>query len=467
MARVLTDKQAVLAEAMATKANEHEQVLLACAIRNPLIAMRLVAELQPADFTQADHRCLLDVMKYCVDRQQRVTKALVVDVVRHQGLGDLLSLTYLDELDALRPAERDVPYAMKRVMDTSERRQLIAAARTIAAFALDMERVNPTSDALDALIGVNEHRAEEHLRHISEVMAAHVKGIQAASEATLAGEPPLAETGFPALDARIILGAGKLLVVGARPGMGKTSFGAQIAKHVAEKRPVLIASLEMDGEEMAARWVAADLKINAHDQAAGRIESQEAWKKLYDLPTDYADLKLYISDAPSATIASIEVAAMRVAAKEKARMGLIVIDYLGLIDGDGKDEVSKISAITKAAKALARRMRCPVILLCQLNRGVESRENKRPLLADIRSSGSVEQDADIVLFLYRDDYYSPESPKKGVAEVLIPKNRGGKAGVAVELYWQAEETRFESIGFKHRAYNAAHDNTYGAAQDAG
>ena len=219
---------------------------------------------------------------------------------------------------------------------------------------------------------------------------------------------------------------------------------------------MVLTTMEMDAEELAARRIAADLDLDTARQATGDVTADADWKKLMAYADRFAGRRLYIDDTPSATMAHIEATARRVQAETGEDIGLLVVDYLGLVDGDGKDkdETSKVGKIARQAKQMAKRLRCPVLLLCQLNREVEKREDKRPLIADLRQSGEIEQHADVVMFIYRDDYYNPQTTERGVAELIVRKNRQGQCAT-VKLLWRPEETRFYSYGGEYGHYVGA------------
>lgn len=444
--RLLTPQQVLQAEDLATRAVGHEATLLACAMHNPHVASKVLAELADEDFAHEPHRLIFAAIRACAERNTRPTRLAVEDMLKRHDAIDLVGYTYLEELADGIPMIAAAPHAIEQVLEVSKRRQLLRAAREVAAKAIDLACEDPVGEGFAALLSVNEKRAEEHVRHVSDVMRAQVTSIQAAHDAAAAGRSALARSGYGDLDSTVILGAGKLLILAARPGMGKSALAWGMATNVARERVVLLATLEMAGEEIASRQIAADLRLSAIAQAAGQVKTRAEWEALYALPNRYDDLKLYIDDAPAATIASIQGAAQRVAAKTGEPVGLVVVDYLGLLDAEGENDTSKVAAISRAAKRMAKTLRCPVIMLAQLNRQVEQRSDKRPMLADLRQSGAIEQDADAVLFVYRDEYYHPDTTEKGVAEVIVAKNRGGASNFVFKLLWRPHETRFYSLG---------------------
>ena len=442
---LLTEKQAIQAEGLATYSLEAESTLILCAVGNPHVALRISSALQEADFGDERAAVVFRHIKGLCDRGQRVTYSSLRDRLNTSGDMAIVGHTDFDSVAIGVAADDAAPWALERVLRASERRQLLAAARAIAARAIDLSCEHPTNDAFTALMNVNEHRAEETIRHVSEVIRSKVDGISRAHDARAAGKSLVARTGFACIDDQAVLDAGKLIILAARPGMGKSLLAWNIATHVAAERLVVFTTLEMEGEELAGRQIMADLGVSSHDQATGAIYGEKTWAALYGMADKYKDLLLYIDDAPAADMAGIEASARRAAAMERKPIGLLVVDYLGLVDGEGKDDTSKTAQISRAAKKLAKKLKCPVLLLSQLNRGVEQRENKRPMLSDLRQSGSIEQDASIVLFVYRDEYYNPGTDDRGIAEVIIAKNRDGLSGITTRLYWRPAAMRFQNI----------------------
>jgi replicative DNA helicase len=264
----------------------------------------------------------------------------------------------------------------------------------------------------------------------------------------LAGQKGLAgvSTGFPDLD-RITSGLqpSDLLVVAARPSMGKTNFCLNIARHVAvrERVPVVIFSLEMSQEQLALRLIAAEADIDGQRLRTGDL-TDEMWTRLTQALGRLGDAPIYIDDTPA--LSPLELAAKARAIHRQARIGLIIVDYLQLMSARGRAEnrQQEISEISRSLKALARELAVPVLTLSQLSRAVESRNDKRPMLSDLRESGAIEQDADLVAFIYREDYYSKENDVQGPAEVIIAKQRNGPTGL-VNLMFRKDTGKFLSV----------------------
>ena len=238
-----------------------------------------------------------------------------------------------------------------------------------------------------------------------------------------------------------------LIILAARPSMGKTAFALNIAQNVAikAKKAVAIFSLEMPKEQLVTRMLCSVAEVDTQSLKTGMMQAKD-WEKLTTTMNIFADAPIYIDDNAGATVRDIRAKCRRLAMEEK-EIGLVVIDYLQLMEGSGSsdDRNQQVSAISRGLKALARELGVPVIALSQLSRAVESRQDKKPMLSDLRESGAIEQDADIVMFIYRDEYYNKEdSENKGKAELIIAKHRNGPVGT-VELLFQANITKFKNI----------------------
>ena len=257
-------------------------------------------------------------------------------------------------------------------------------------------------------------------------------------------------TGFADLD-RMTSGlqAGDLVVLAARPSMGKTSFAVNIAEHVAlhEQLPVAIFSMEMGAAQLAVRIVGSIGRINQGNLRTGKLTDEE-WSRLSEAIESLRQVSLHIDETPGLTPSELRANARRLA-RSCGKLGLIVVDYLQLMSGSGSgtsgdNRATELGEISRGLKMLAKELQCPVIALSQLNRSVEQRTDKRPMMSDLRESGAIEQDADIIMFIYRDDYYNKDSKEPNVAEVIIGKQRNGPTGT-VKLYFQKNQTRFENL----------------------
>ncbi len=235
-----------------------------------------------------------------------------------------------------------------------------------------------------------------------------------------------------------------LIIVAGRPSMGKTSFALAIARNIADHFPVAIFSLEMSKEQLVQRLLASEAGIESNYLRSGRI-SQNQWEPLSKALGTLSELPIFIDDTANQSVIQMRSHLRRLQAEQGGKLGLVLIDYLQLMEGSGSENrVQELSRITRSLKGLARELNVPVIALSQLSRGVEARTNKRPMMSDLRESGSIEQDADLVIMLYRDEYYHPDSPDRGVTEVIITKHRNGPVGT-VKLLFDPNLTRFRNM----------------------
>ena len=299
------------------------------------------------------------------------------------------------------------------------------------------------------LIDLNENNKRSGFRVIKDILNINFENLEIRSQQTsdVTGIP----TGYPELD-RMTTGLHEeeLIILAARPAVGKTAFALNIAQNIGSKfgKTVAIFSLEMGAESLVDRMLAAEGLIDSHSIRTGQL-SDEEWRKVTIAQANLATAPIYIDDTPGIRITEIRSRSRKLA-KESGNLGLVLIDYLQLITGTGRENrQQEVSEISRQLKILAKELKVPVIALSQLSRGVEQRQDKRPVLSDIRESGSIEQDADIVAFLYRDDYYdrageSEDEIPNNKVEVIIEKNRSGARGT-VELLFQKEYNKFSAI----------------------
>lgn len=243
-----------------------------------------------------------------------------------------------------------------------------------------------------------------------------------------------------------------LIIAAGRPAMGKTSFCLNIARNIAafHKLPVAVFSLEMSKEQLVYRLLSSEAQVESGRLRSGRI-SQDEWEPLGYGISSLSQMPIFIDDTPNISITEMRSKVRRLQAEQGGALGLVLIDYLQLMEGSGSENrVQELSRMTRALKGLARELSVPVIALSQLSRGVESRTNKRPMMSDLRESGSIEQDADLILMLYRDEYYTPDTPDRGIAEVIITKHRNGPVGT-IKLLFEPQFTRFRNLASPGRA----------------
>lgn len=407
------------------------------------------------------HKIIFRTMEKLSDAREAIDVLTIRSHLENQGeLEAIGGIAYIAELATATPTAANAAYYAKIVAEKSLLRQLIN--RLTESVEKAYEQDSPADDILaqaeKSLIDVQQGRNTNGFKKISDVLAIHMDDLEqkAQQKSNITG----IATGYPALDNMTTgLHEEELIILAARPAVGKTAFALNIAQNIGTKqdRTVAIFSLEMGAESLVSRMIAAEGSIDSHSLRTGQLNDQE-WNDYFMATGTLSRASIYIDDTPGIKISEIR-ARSRKLAQETGNLGLIVIDYLQLISGTGRENrQQEVSEISRQLKILAKELKVPVIALSQLSRGVEQRQDKRPVLSDIRESGSIEQDADIVAFLYRDDYYErgtgededgEEILEDNKVEVIIEKNRSGSRGT-VELLFIKEHNKFASI-----------DNRYG------
>ena len=411
------------------------------------------------DFYKNAHKIIFRAMEHLSDNREAIDVLTVRSLLENQNdLETIGGIAYIAELATATPTAANASYYAKIVAEKSLLRQLINKLTQSVEKAYSQE--DPAEDVLaeaeKSLIDVQQGRNTSSFRRISDVLSMNLDDLEerAKQKSTITG----IATGSPALDAMTTgLHEEELIILAARPAVGKTAFALNIAQNIGTKqdKTVAIFSLEMGAESLVNRMLAAEGTIESHNLRTGQLNDEE-WNQYFIAMGTLSKASIYIDDTPGIKITEIR-ARSRKLAQETGNLGLIVIDYLQLISGTGRENrQQEVSEISRQLKILAKELKVPVIALSQLSRGVEQRQDKRPVLSDIRESGSIEQDADIVAFLYRDDYYDragaddddegfndvPEVDNK--VEVIIEKNRSGSRGT-VELLFLKEYNKFASI----------------------
>lgn len=407
----------------------------------------------PDDFYKYSHKIIFRAMITLSDRNDAIDATTVRTILDDQGdLQNIGGLSYIVELVNSVPTSANAEYYAKIVGEKAMLRNIIS--RLTESVNLAYEGANDSEDILAgaerSLIEINEHSNRSGFRKISDVLKVNYEHLEVRSKQTsdVTGLP----TGFRDLD-KITTGLhpDQLIILAARPAVGKTAFVLNIAQNVGtkQKKPVAVFSLEMGAESLVDRMLAAEGMVDSHSLRTGQLTEQD-WNNVTIAQGALAEAPIYIDDTPGIKITEIRSRSRKLA-QEVDGLGLIVIDYLQLITGTKpENRQQEVSDISRQLKILAKELKVPVIALSQLSRGVEQRQDKRPVLSDIRESGSIEQDADIVAFLYRDDYYRKEGedPEDAVEdntiEVILEKNRSGARGT-VKLMFQKEYNKFSTI----------------------
>jgi len=433
---------------------EAEQSVLGAIISDPSVLSDVMELIKPEYFYNDQHKALYTIMLQMNSINLPVDIVTVLNEAEKQHIFEnpAEGRRYLAEIGNMLPSTANVQSYCKIVADKYFLRSLSYVARTILEDVQSGERdAQLLLDAAEQKIyDIRQGRDVRGLVPLSEAIAEaydRLGKISGPDKEKYVG----ARTGFTLLDS-ITSGLNKsdLIIIAARPGMGKTSFAMNIATNVARRfeKEVVTFNLEMSKEQLATRILSTEALVESNTLRNGRISGDD-WVKLATSAGYLSSLPLYIDDTASMTVQNMKAKLRRV-----KNLGLVIIDYLQLMESTSRSDnrVTVISEITRQLKVMAKELNVPVILLSQLSRAVESRNDKRPMLSDLRESGSIEQDADIVLFLYRDAYYNKESQKQNVSECIVAKNRHGETG-SVELIWDGQFTRFSNPD-----YNAPPEN---------
>ncbi|AEV94351.1 replicative DNA helicase [Pediococcus claussenii] len=423
----------------------------------------------PDDFYKHAHQSIFRIMVDLNDADEAIDVLTVNNALTsHNLIEDVGGVSYIAELAGSVPTAANVVYYAKIVQEKATLRRLIDTATSIVqkGYGQDEDISTLLDDAEREIMEVSENRDKAGFKPIADVLTTSMEEIDRLYQSNdeITGLP----TGFRELD-KITTGLheGELIILAARPAVGKTAFALNIAQNVGTKtdKTVAIFSLEMGAEQLVNRMLCSEGSIDANHLRTGQL-SEEEWQSLVIAMGSLAKANVFIDDTPGNKMAEIRAKCRRLA-KEQGNLGLIVVDYLQLIEGSGQENrQQEVSAISRQLKKLANELNVPVIALSQLSRGVEQRQDKRPVMSDIRESGSIEQDADIVAFLYRDDYYDrddgnddqdqdqdprdEEDANVGPVEVIIEKNRSGARGT-VNLLFIKSYNKFSSLAYMPEA----------------
>lgn len=405
------------------------------------------------DFYRRDHQLIFRAIKMLAEKQSPLDVITLSETMDHLGwLEESGGLAYLATLAKETPSAANIVAYGEIVREKSVLRQLISSGADIADLAY-----YPQGRQTIELIEVAEqkifHIADQYRRQgtgfkpIKPLLAKAVDRIDMLFNK--GGHITGASTGFADLDELTSgLQASDLIIVAGRPSMGKTTFCMNIAEHVAikEQLPVAVFSMEMPGEQLVMRMISSLGRIDQHRVRTGKLEDDD-WPRITMAMNLLGETKIFIDDTPAMTPTEVRARCRRLARENGGQLGLVVLDYLQLMQSPGAESrVNEISEISRSLKALAKELNVPVIALSQLNRGLEQRPNKRPVMSDLRESGAIEQDADIIVFIYRDEVYNkePDNPNKGTAEIIIAKQRNGPIG-DIRLTFLGQYTKFENF----------------------
>ncbi len=426
---------------------EAEQAVLGAVLIEGEALLVVMGRLSPEDFYRAAHQRIYEAMLRLNEENEPIDLiTLTTDLQNHKLLEEVGGVGYLTELANAVPTASNVGYYAEILEEKAMLRRLIRAATQIVSsgYASEEDVNQLISDAEQKILEISNRRGDGFIS-IRDVLMDVFERVEFLFNHK-GGTTGIA-SGFPDLD-KMTAGFQRndLIIVAARPSVGKTAFALNIAQNVGvrSKESVAIFSLEMSASQLVQRMICAESNVDAGRMRTGFLEADD-WEKLTMAIGSLSEAEIYIDDSPSITVADIRAKCRRL--KKERGLGMILIDYLQLIhgrSGGGDNRQQEVSEISRTLKAIARELEVPVIALSQLSRGVEQRQDKRPMMSDLRESGSIEQDADIVAFLYRDDYYNPETEKKNIIEIIIAKQRNGPTGT-VELVFLKNFNKFVSV----------------------
>ena len=429
-----------------------EQAVLGSMLIDPDCIKDVMDKLQPEDFYLRANRDIFETIYHMFIYSRPIDGVTVAGEMERNGVYNDNTRDYLVQLMDVTPTSANVMEYVKIVLDKSLMRQVAAAAGSITAMV--QEGNGDAGDMLESaeqkVYAIRRGRSAQNMVTVSMVLQNvmnHLAELTASGGKTLPGLP----TGFGVLDDKMNgLNKSDLVLLAARPGMGKTSMALNLALNVARSsgQAVAVFSLEMSREQLVTRILSNQATVENQRLVTGNLREQD-WVNIANAASVLSGLDILIDDNPLLTVADMNAKCRRI-----DNLGLVVIDYLQLMassgtkgySGESRQQV--VSDISRMLKIMAKELQVPVLCLSQLSRANEKREDKRPMLSDLRESGAIEQDADIVMFLYRDDYYNEDSEKRNIAECIIAKNRHGETG-KVELAWSPQYTTFSSLDYRH------------------
>lgn len=424
---------------------EAEQAVIGSMLIDPACIAEVIELLHPDDFYAEEHQRIFETIYSMFNSALKIDPVTVLDRLKAQGYYDEAGgRAYLMQLMEVTPTSANVKEYAAIVRDKSMLRAIANAAGEIQnlAFAGAGSASEIAELAEQKIYNVRQGREIKGLSHIKSVIMDLYAQLDERSRSD--SDIPGLSTGFRDLDVALTgLNKSDLILVAARPGMGKTAFALNLALNAAKVsgKDVAVFQLEMSKDQLASRFLASEALLDSHKLKTGNLNPDD-WMKIARATSVLAKTHIYVDDNPAITVAEIKAKCRRLGEE----LGLIVIDYIQLMQTGGRrseNRVQEVAEISRSLKIMAKELNVPVVCLSQLSRAAEQRADKRPMLSDLRESGAIEQDADIVMFIYRDDYYDAESDDKNVAEIIIAKNRHGATGT-VELQWIGQYTTFSS-----------------------
>ena len=416
---------------------EAEQSVLGSILLDKEAMISVSETLVPDDFYKEAHKVIYESMLKLYNSQSEIDLITLTDELRDQGyLDDIGGIAYITSLSTVVPTTSNIKYYVNIVKEKSISRQLISAANDIINLGYDgsakVEYV--LENAEKKIFDISQERATNDFQPINQVISEAISMLEKLYEEK--NDVTGLTTGFRDLNKKINgLQRSDLLLIAARPAMGKTAFALNLVQNAALKGDASVAvfSLEMSKEQLVQRMIASQSTVELKKIKTGTLADND-WPRITDGMAILSGAKIHIDDTPGIKISELRSKCRKL--KIEKGLDLVLIDYLQLMEGEGQNESrqQEIAKISRSLKILAKELDCPVVALSQLSRAPEQRADHRPMLSDLRESGSIEQDADIVMFLYRDEYYNPDTEKKNIGEVIVAKNRHGETGT-VELVW--------------------------------
>lgn len=432
---------------------EAEQAVLGGLMLDNSAFDRIADVLREEDFYRHDHRLIWRQIAKLIEKTQPADVVTVIEALQNSGHAEEAGgLSYLNALATETPSAANIRRYAEIVRDRSVLRRLISTSDEIATDALnpqgrDTKQLLDEAESKIFRIAEEGARGDGGFQYLQDLLGKVVERIDQLYHQDNVSDVTGVPTGYVDLD-RMTSGMqpGDLVIVAGRPSMGKTSFAMNIGEHVAieQQLPVAVFSMEMGATQLATRMLCSSGRLDQQRIRTGRLLDED-WPRLTSAIAKMQEAPLHIDETPALTALDLRARARRLA-RQCGKLGLIIIDYLQLMSASttGENRATEISEISRSLKALAKELDCPVIALSQLNRSLEQRPNKRPVMSDLRESGAIEQDADVIIFIYRDEVYNPDSTDKGTAEIIIGKQRNGPIG-SVRLTFIGAYTKFENF----------------------
>lgn len=425
--------------------------------------VRIADTIDVNDFYDERHQRIYEAIKKLYEKHSPIDILTLSNQLKEDSFLDIVGgAAYLTELTNYVPTAAHVEHYAEIVSQKAIRRRLIKASQDITGLGFDESKSvqDLIEEAETQLFQVSQQHVKQDISSIEDILAESFERLDELhkDKGKIRGVP----TGFRDLD-NILAGLQRsdLIIIAARPSMGKTALSLNLAHSIATKseQPVLVFSLEMSKEQLVDRMLSMESGVDAWNIRTGNLSDAD-FEKIGQAMGTLSEAPIYIDDTPGITVSDLRTKARR--EQHQRQLGLILVDYLQLMSGGARfggteNRVQEISEISRGLKAIARELNVPVIALSQLSRSVESRSPQIPQLADLRESGSIEQDADVVAFIYREDYYNPETDRKNITDILIKKHRNGPTG-NVELYFDKERQRFKSLDKRQASTNVPFDN---------